>query len=99
MELNVVSNDMLKLIDLAENEKDIPLVLFNNMAKNDFYLEGVKPSMRKDAMFIRENKNVTDICKITSIALYKYNHKEKIKTSKKVAVSVLEDLDKLDVFE
>ena len=99
MELNSVYNDMIKLIDFADGDKNIPLVLFNNMVKNDFYLEGVKPSCKKDASFFRENKDVFDICKVTTVALYKYKNKEKTETSKKIAISVLEDLDKLDVFE
>lgn len=97
--LNQTMNDMVELLELADSEKNVPLVLFNNMVKNDFYLEAVKPQCRQIASTFKEEKDVLNICKVTTVALKNYQDLKKRETSKKVAMMLLEKIDDLDVFE
>lgn len=97
--LNQTMDDLMKLINIADNEKNIPLVLFNNMVKNDFYLESVKPEYRNIATTYKEEKDVLNMCKVAAVAIKNYQDLKKRETSKKVAMLVLEKLDTLDVLE
>lgn len=97
--LNQTMNDMVELLEIADSEKNVPLVLFNNMVKNDFYLEAVKPQCRQIASTFKEEKDVLNICKVTTVALKNYQDLKKRETSKKVAMMLLEKIDDLDVFE
>lgn len=97
--LNQTMNDMVELLEIADSEKNVPLVLFNNMVKNDFYLEAVKPQCRQIASVFKEEKDVLNICKVTTVALKNYQDLKKRETSKKVAMMLLEKIDDLDIFE
>lgn len=97
--LNQTMADMIQLLEIVDNEKNLPLVLFNNMVKNDFYLEAVKPQYRQIASTFKEEKDVLNICKVTTVALKNYQDLKKRETSKKVAMMLLEKIDDLDIFE
>ncbi len=97
--LNQTMDDMIQLLEIVDNEKNVPLVLFNNMVKNDFYLEAVKPQCRYIATNFKEEKDVLNICKVTTVAIKNYQDLKKRETSKKIAMMILDKIDDLDVFE
>jgi len=86
-------------LSIADNEKSIPLVLFNNMVKNDFYLEAVRPECRNIATTFKEEKDVFNICTVSAVAIKNYQDLQKRETSKKIAMMVLDKLDSFDLYE